>query len=170
MGRLTKVKIDEIGKLRKQGYTQKETAQKVGVHVRTVRRYDPLYESRQSEKRSVEDRLAALEQALTASWDWIYLLYITILRSSPGLTSCLEEESCPCPRCNGKLEYDEDQYAHVCRDCGHKVFPPLFWCYHCLSQEKMDYIDATDEWTCPKCGAKRYSPNVWELRAKMATE
>jgi len=42
MGRLTKAKTDEIGKLRKEGYTQKETAEKVGVHIRTVRKYDPL--------------------------------------------------------------------------------------------------------------------------------
>ena len=44
MGRLTKSKIDEIRKLREQGYTQKETAEKVKVHLRTVRKYDPLRE------------------------------------------------------------------------------------------------------------------------------
>lgn len=44
MGRLTKAKIDEIGKLRGQGYTQKETAEKAKVHLRTVRKYDPLKE------------------------------------------------------------------------------------------------------------------------------
>ena len=42
MGRLTKAKIDEIIKLRKQAYTQKETAEKAKVHLRTVRKYDPL--------------------------------------------------------------------------------------------------------------------------------
>jgi len=46
MGRLTKVKIDEIARLRGQGYTQKETAEKVGVNLRTVRKYDPLREQR----------------------------------------------------------------------------------------------------------------------------
>lgn len=44
MGRLTKSKIDEIAKLREQGYTQKETAEKAGVHLRTVHKYDPLRE------------------------------------------------------------------------------------------------------------------------------
>jgi len=44
MGRLTKSKTDEIRKLREQGYTQKETAEKAGVHLRTVRKYDPLRE------------------------------------------------------------------------------------------------------------------------------
>jgi len=44
MGRLTKSKKDEIMKLREQGYTQKETAERVKVHLRTVRKYDPLRE------------------------------------------------------------------------------------------------------------------------------
>lgn len=46
MGRLTKAKIDEIAKLRQEGYTQKETAEKVKVHLRTVRKYDPLREQK----------------------------------------------------------------------------------------------------------------------------
>jgi len=46
MGRLTKAKIDEVVKLRQQGYTQTETAEKVKVHLRTVRKYDPLREQR----------------------------------------------------------------------------------------------------------------------------
>jgi len=44
MGRLTKAKVDEIRKLRQEGYTQKETAEKAKVHLRTVRKYDPLKE------------------------------------------------------------------------------------------------------------------------------
>ena len=154
MGRLTKAKIDEIAKLREKGYTQKEVAQRVGVHVRTVRNYDPLHQARPSEQRSVEDRLKNLEEALRACWDWIDLLYTTILRSD--VTFPFKEESYPCPRCAGKLEYDEDQFAYVCHSCRHKLYPPLYWCYHCLSQEEMDYIEETDEWVCRKCGAKRY--------------
>jgi lipase chaperone LimK len=42
MGKLTKTKIDEIARLRQEGYTQKEIAQKAKVHLRTVRKYDPL--------------------------------------------------------------------------------------------------------------------------------
>jgi transcriptional regulator with XRE-family HTH domain len=41
MGRLTKKKIDQIAKLRSQGYTQIEVAEKVGVCLKTVRKYDP---------------------------------------------------------------------------------------------------------------------------------
>ena len=64
MGRLTKAKIDEIAKLREKGYTQKEVAQRAGVHMRTVRKYDPLYQARPSDHRLTEDRLTALEKAL----------------------------------------------------------------------------------------------------------
>ncbi|GAH62197.1 unnamed protein product, partial [marine sediment metagenome] len=32
--------VDEIAYLRKQGYTQKEVAQELGVHIKTVRKYD----------------------------------------------------------------------------------------------------------------------------------
>jgi len=154
MGRLTKAKIDEIGKLREKGYTQRETAEKVKVHLRTVRKYDPLHESKPSRQHSVEDRLAALEGALRASWDWIDLLYAIMLRSN--LAYPFDEGSYVCPRCEGKLEYDEDQYAHVCRDCGHKIVPSLFWCYRCLSQQEMGYVEETGEWFCRNCGAKRY--------------
>ncbi len=56
MGRLAKAKIDEIEKLRKEGYTQKEVAEKVRVHPRTIRKYDPLHQQR-SEDRLVEKRL-----------------------------------------------------------------------------------------------------------------
>ena len=41
MGRLSKVKIDRIQKLRKKGYLQKEVAEMLGVNVKTVRTYDP---------------------------------------------------------------------------------------------------------------------------------
>ncbi len=44
MGRLTKARIDEIARLRGENYTQKEIAEKLGVHIRTVRKYDPLRE------------------------------------------------------------------------------------------------------------------------------
>ena len=46
MGKLTKAKIDEITRLRQEGYTQKEIAEKAKVHLRTVRKYDPLREQR----------------------------------------------------------------------------------------------------------------------------
>jgi len=41
MGRLTKKKIDQIARLRSEGYTQIEVAEKAGVCLKTVRKYDP---------------------------------------------------------------------------------------------------------------------------------
>jgi len=61
MGRLTKAKRDEIARLRGQNYTQKETAEKVGVHLRTVRKYDPLRE--QGPSRPTVDQLKENEEA-----------------------------------------------------------------------------------------------------------
>jgi len=61
MGRLTKKKIDEIAKLRQEGYTQKETAQKAKVHLRTVRKYDPLRE--QKPARMTPEQVKEIEEA-----------------------------------------------------------------------------------------------------------
>jgi len=62
MGRLTKAKIDAISKLRQQGYTQKETAEKVEVHLRTVRKYDPLKEK---PVKPTRERVKELEEAIS---------------------------------------------------------------------------------------------------------
>ena len=61
MGRLTKAKIDEIAKLRQQGYTQREIVEKVKVHLRTVRKYDPLRE--QKSVRPTIEQVRELEEA-----------------------------------------------------------------------------------------------------------
>jgi hypothetical protein len=45
VGRLQKSVVDKIAKLRKEGYTQAETAKKVGVHLKSVQKYDPLRQS-----------------------------------------------------------------------------------------------------------------------------
>jgi len=42
MGRLRKAKIDEVIRLRNDGYTQQETAERARVNLKTVRKYDPL--------------------------------------------------------------------------------------------------------------------------------
>jgi hypothetical protein len=62
MGRLTKAKIDEISKLRKERYTQKETAERVKVHLRTVRKYDPLKEK---PVRLTREQAKGLEEAIS---------------------------------------------------------------------------------------------------------
>jgi len=59
MGRLTKAKIDQIRKLRQEGYTQKETAERVKVHLRTVRKYDPL------KPKPTREQVKELEEAIS---------------------------------------------------------------------------------------------------------
>ena len=88
---------------------------------------------------------------------WLYWsLYWVMLRSST-LRKSLEEETFNCPRCDGKLRFKEEEATYICRDCKHKFPPPPYWCYHCLSQQEMDYIETTDEFVCRRCGATRYT-------------
>jgi len=156
MGRLAKSKVDEIAKLREDGYTQKEIAERLHVHPRTVRKYDPSHEIRQAGQRSAEDRLAALEEGLRASWDLLELLHCAIQRSDE-LRHSLEKTTYSCPRCDGKLKYEDQEATYVCSNCGHKFPPPLYWCYHCLSQQEMDNIETTGELVCRRCGTVRYA-------------
>lgn len=157
MGRLAKAKIDEIAKLREEGYTQKEIAERLHLHPRTVRKYDPSHEIKQRGQRlSTEDRLAALEEAVRNSWDLIELLHCVMLRSDE-LGHMLEKTTYPCPRCNGKLRYVDQEATYVCSNCGHKFPPSLYWCYHCLSQQEMEYVEATGELVCLRCGTLRYA-------------
>jgi len=153
MGRLAKAQTDEIAKLRKEGYTQKEIAERLHVHPRTVRKYDPLRQER-SEERSVENRLSVLEEAIRVCWDYIDLIYVAVLRSAIG--ECLEKETYLCPRCNGKLIYDEDKVTYICKKCGHKFSILSDWCYNCLSTAESVWSDEIDDQVCPKCGARRY--------------
>ena len=167
MGRLVKVKRDEIAKLRKQGYTQKETAEKVKVHLRTVRKYDPLHESRPSGQLSVEDRLATLEEALRTCWDYIHLLKCAMSRFEP-LRDKLEKETYPCPRCGGKLKFDDEEVTYICHDCKLKMFPSDDLCYHCFSQGEMDFVEAIGDFVCRRCGAKRYTRSNSVINSSVA--
>lgn len=156
MGRLAKAQIDEIAKLRKEGYTQKEIAEKLHVHPRTVRKYDPSHEIRQRGQRSTEDRIAALEEGVRSSWDLLDLLHCAMLRFDE-FRHILEETTFPCPRCGGKLKYVDQEGTYICGDCKCKFPPSLYWCYHCLSQQEMDYDDATGELVCRRCRTMRYT-------------
>ena len=156
MGRLAKSQVDEIAKLREGGYTQKEIAERLHVHPRTVRKYDPSHETKQRRQRSTEDRLAALEEGLRTSWDLLELLHCAMIRSNE-LQHMLEKTTYRCLRCDGKLKYVDQEATYVCSNCGHKFPPSLYWCYHCLSQQEMDNIETTGELVCRRCGTVRYA-------------
>lgn len=156
MGRLTKLKIDRIVKLRNDDYTQKEIAEKEGLNIRTVRKYDPLRQGIPNNQQSVEDRVRTLEKALRACWDWIDLLTEALLNIS-GVDNEWFNKRHLCPRCNGIMKYNPEKGYLICHECGHKVYHADNWCYHCLSQQS-NYIEETDEWICPKCKTDRYTP------------
>lgn len=156
MGRLAKAQTDEITKLRQEGYTQKEIAERLNIHPRTVRKYDPSHVVRRRGIRSTEDRLGALEEGVRASWDLLDLLNSAMLRFDK-LRHILEETTFPCPRCRGKLKYVDQEGTYVCGSCKHKFPSSLYWCYHCLSQQEMDYDDKMDEFVCRRCGTTRYN-------------
>jgi len=157
MGRLAKSKVDEIAKLREDGYTQKEIAERLHVHPRTVRKYDPSRQER-SEERSVEKRLSALEGAISTCWHYIDLLYWAMHNSAIG--ECLETKTHVCPRCLGRLIYNEDKVTYICNKCGHKFSILSNWCYNCLSIAEFVWSDEIDDPVCPKCGARRHQPKT----------
>ncbi len=158
MGRLTKAKIDAIVKSRKAGYTQRETAEKEKVHIRTVRKYDPLHQAR-PKKRSIEDRVIVLEELAKTFMEHIGLLYQAAAHSDSGIA--LYEDNFDCPRCNSsKLSYCGEEDAHVCAECGHKIFDSRYYCNNCLSQTGLHYAEETGDYICEHCGARRMIPLV----------
>lgn len=86
MGRLRKVKIDEIVQLRNAGYTQQETAERAAVNLKTVRNYDPLKQPRHAAP-LLEERVRCLEHLVH------YLTGIAVVTANYLPT---------CPHCEGQ--------------------------------------------------------------------
>lgn len=114
MGRLRKSVVDRIIRLRKQGYTQLETAEKTGVHLKTVQKHDPLRKSRETPTmpsaggKSFKD----LESDLNALEEWIESLRWTLHFKM--------EVDLLCPKClEGVL--DGAYGTFVCQKCGHEM-------------------------------------------------
>jgi hypothetical protein len=94
MGRLRKAKVDEIVRLRNEGYTQNETAEKAVVNLKTVRKYDPLKQPKYLAV-PLEERVRCLEHLVH------YLLGYTY-----ALGGEFDEEVYPpldCPHCENKV-------------------------------------------------------------------
>jgi len=126
MGRLTKKKLDAIKKSRVDGYTQKETAERVGVDIKTVKKYDPLRRERQeaSQERRVErleticNSLAAELSSETEEFEVFRAAVCRILRKQ-GIE--LEDyvhdvEESRCPKCRGDMMHDKSHFR--CHQCG----------------------------------------------------
>ena len=115
MGRLRKSVVDTIVRLRKQGYTQAETAEKVGVHLKSVQKYDPLRKTKKmlSTAPTTSDTVKKLEKRVSFLGDWVESIRVTLKeRMQLGLI---------CPSClEGELIGDESGH-YVCNKCEYKM-------------------------------------------------
>jgi predicted transcriptional regulator len=125
MGRLTKKKIDEIAKLRSEGYTQSEVAQKTDVCLKTVRKYDPGSVSGSArdwrELQSLPERVKSLEEIVKTlsalAWSYRfekeekYCVFCSSCQSIVTMESLTDKRTGEnydgCPECGARISYAE---------------------------------------------------------------
>jgi hypothetical protein len=145
MGRLTKTKIDQIAKMRKEGYTQQETAQKTGVHVRTVRKYDITRNQYRLDTNN-KNVIRNAQRTIVVLIDWLCVVIYPLL----------SKKVVNCPRCLCEsLSYDGKADAFICRKCGHRMVFPDEVCENCLSLNTVAFDREVKRRVCHKCGAKQ---------------
>ena len=145
MGRLLKKKVDQIADLRKQGYTQKEVAQKLGVHVRTVRKYDPTHTAVKSHPID-NDTIESIRGVLPTIFDWLDILMYLLLGDAKH----------NCPRCHtNALEFDLDEVAFICRKCGYRPVLPHDICRSCFALDRLEFDPDSRMWVCRQCRARQ---------------
>jgi DNA-binding CsgD family transcriptional regulator len=143
MGRLTKAKIDQIAKLRKEGYTQQETAQKTGVHVRTIRKYDVTRSQKELDNKTT---IRNAQQAILVIMDWLWVF----------INPLFLEEGLQCPCCLAEsMSYDAEAETFLCRQCGHKMILPWYVCENCLSLNTISFDRVIKKRVCRICGARQ---------------
>lgn len=127
MGRIRKAKIDMIIKLRKEGYTQAEVAEKVGVHLKTVQRYDPMRQDNKAKGTAslTQAFIENLQDQIKTLGDWIAAIQVTLMEVQhiPDLR---------CPVCyDGKLVDDENRpgmFYCTLEDCEYEMrLPSHVW-------------------------------------------
>ena len=144
MGRLTKKTIDEIVKLRKQGYTQKEAAERLRIHIRTVRKYDPL---RVFTKHPYieNDPIKSIRAVISVILVWLDVLSNELI----GIDN-------DCPRCGiDSLEYDGDKDLFICRECGYRLIMPENICRNCFAFNRLKFDRNYIERICQECGVRQ---------------
>ena len=147
MGRLPKKKIDAIAKLRKQGDLQKEVAEKLGIHIRTVQKYDP---TRVAVKRypAVNDLTESIREVLPIILNWLSVLSSWLLSE--------KKDICNCPMClTDSFEYDWGKDMFICRECGYRLIVPEHICFNCFATNRMNFDYDSHTWECRKCGVRR---------------
>lgn len=145
MGRLLKKKVDQIASLRKQGYTQKEVAQKLEVHVRTVRKYDPTHTT--VKRHPIDnDAIESIRRVLPTILDWLDILVYLLL----------SDDKHNCPRCHtNALEFDLDEVVFICRKCGYRPVLPHDICRSCFALDKLEFDKESRIRVCQECGARQ---------------
>ena len=123
MGKLRKTIVDMIVRLRKKGYTQAETAEKAGVNLKTVRKYDPL---RQSDKTPITKVVKGpsaedLEHYIKCLGDWVDSLATTVQHDLGAKLMC--------PKCgDGSLVSNETGDKFFCDKCRYEMpLPSYVW-------------------------------------------
>ncbi len=115
MGRLQKSVVDKIAKLRREGYTQAETAERVGVHLKSVQKYDPLRQSASGATAGSSKAMSAgdLVAIVKTQGDFIEAL-LTTLRLE------INVKRIRCPSCmEGGIE--EENGLYTCQKCGYAI-------------------------------------------------
>ncbi len=144
MGRLYKAKVDKIQELSKQGYLQREIAEKLGVHVRTVRKYDPSNRSTSSGSNPTGSVPESIRNVIALILD-----YIEFVGSNLELDKIRNGY---CPRCSKKqFEFDAIKLVYECGNCGHKLVLPSDVCRNCFTQNNYDEEQGYSS-TCKACG------------------
>jgi hypothetical protein len=144
MGKISKEKRDQIAKLRKEGYCQKEIAQKVGVSVRTVRNYDPTRKSKPVSHDHADQRLKAMWEVIPLILDWLDILIPLLLFG----------ENHECPRCGAEeIEFDPGELIFFCYNCELSLTFPREICRECLSLYHVHHDERDTAWVCSACGA-----------------
>lgn len=147
MGRLYKAKVDKIQELSKQGYLQREIAEKLGVHVRTVRKYDPSNRSTSSGSNPTGSVPESIRNVIALILD-----YIEFMESNLELDKIRNGH---CPRCSEKqFEFDAIKFVYECGNCGHRLVLPSDVCRNCFTQNSFEEYQTRGLYTCKECGHK----------------
>ena len=115
MGRLRKSVVDKIVRLRNQGYTQQETAEKAGVHLKTVQKHDPLRKSKKvtTVPSAKGEPITDLQSDIKTLGDWIESLQETLKYKM--------EVDLLCPKCSEGTVEDDGTGTFICQKCGYEM-------------------------------------------------
>lgn len=116
MGRLRKSVVDQIVRLRNQGFTQIEVAEKTGIDIKSVQKYDPKRKSREAAAAKLAEAAAIdrLEREIKCLGDWIDAI-VNTLRFHANVELM-------CPSCMaGTLGFRDEADTYSCKSCGYEM-------------------------------------------------